>query len=100
MSAPQLKMTLMMAEPRVVEERTDTTPGMLFIASSMGRVMVAIISLAGMMPLFTRTTTRGKSVRGNTDDGVCRARKNSGQAQRHRDERDGHRVPRGEPAQA
>ena len=75
MSAPQLKITLMMAEPRVVEDRTDATPGMLFIASSMGRVTVAIISLAGMMPLFTMTTTRGKSVWGNTDDGVCRAQK-------------------------
>ncbi len=75
MSAPQLKITLMMAEPRVVEDRTDTTPGMLFIASSMGRVTVAIISFAGMMPLFTMTTTRGKSVLGNTEDGVFRAQK-------------------------
>src|SRR5579862_2282798 len=75
MSAPQLKSTLMMAEPRVVEERTDTTPGMLFMASSIGRVTVAIISFAGMMPLFTMTTTRGKSVRGKTDEGVCHAEK-------------------------
>src|ERR1700677_139421 len=65
----------MMAEPREVEERTETTPGMLFMASSMGRVMVAIISLAGMMPLFTITTMRGKSVRGKTDDGVFLAQK-------------------------
>ena len=35
--------------------------------------MVAIISSAGMIPLFTRTTTRGKSVRGKTDEGVCSA---------------------------
>ena len=41
----------------------------------MGRVMVATISFAGMMPLFTMTTTRGKSVLGNTDDGVFRAQK-------------------------
>src|SRR5580692_4588056 len=75
MSVPQLKSTLMMAEPREVEERTETTPGMLFMASSMGRVIVAIISLAGMMPLLTITTTRGKSVRGNTDEGVLRAQK-------------------------
>ena len=75
MSAPQLKITLMMAEPRVVEERTDTTPGMLFMDSSIGRVTVAIISLAGMMPLFTMTTMRGKSVCGKTDDGVRSAEK-------------------------
>src|SRR5665213_54474 len=75
MSAPQLKITLMTAEPRIVDDCTDITPGMLFMDSSMGRVMVAIISLAGMMPLFTMTTTRGKSVLGNTDDGVFRAQK-------------------------
>ena len=57
--------------------RTLTTPGMLFIASSMGRVMVAIISLAGMMPLLTRTTTRGKFVSGNTDDGSITRAQNS-----------------------
>ncbi len=50
-------------------ERTVVTPGTFFIASSIGRVMVAIISLAGMMPLFTRMTTRGKFVSGYTDDG-------------------------------
>jgi hypothetical protein len=46
---------------------------MLFMASSMGRVMVAIISFAGMMPLFTITTIRGKLVSGKTEDGVLRA---------------------------
>src|SRR5215469_2288237 len=76
MSVPQLKLTLMMAAPREVDERTVVTPGMLFMASSMGRVMVAIISLAGMMPLFTVTTMRGKFVSGKTDDGVVRAEKN------------------------
>ncbi len=75
MSTCQLKKTLIWAEPRLVAERTETAPGMSFIASSMGRVMVAIISSAGMMPLFTRMTTRGKSVCGNTDDGVCSAEK-------------------------
>ena len=34
---------------------------------------VAIISSAGMMPLSTMMTTRGKFVCGNTDDGVCSA---------------------------
>ena len=47
MSVPQLKTTLMIADPRVVEEMTVATPGMLFMDSSMGRVIVAIISLAG-----------------------------------------------------
>src|SRR5215469_14560269 len=75
MSVPQLKSTLIIAAPRLVEDLTFTTPGMLFMASSMGRVIVAIISLAGMMPLLTRTTTRGKFVSGKTDDGVLRAHK-------------------------
>ena len=75
------------------------TPGMPFMASSMGRVIVAIISLAGMMPLFTSTTTRGKSVRGKTDDGVCNAEKIPARHRISRDERDGNRVPRGELAQ-
>src|SRR5690242_8749970 len=62
-----LKKTLTWAEPRAVAERTVVTPGTFFIASSIGRVIVAIISLAGMMPLFTRMTTRGKFVSGYTD---------------------------------
>ena len=75
MSTCQLKKTLICAEPRLVAERTVTAPGMSFIASSIGRVTVAIISSAGMMPLFTRMTTRGKFVCGNTDDGICSAQK-------------------------
>src|ERR1039458_8875566 len=73
MSTRQLKKMLIWAEPRLVAERTDTAPGMSFIASSMGRVTVAIISSAGMMPLSTRMTTRGKLVCGNTDDGIRNA---------------------------
>ena len=75
MSTRQLKKTLICAEPRLVAERTVSAPGMSFIASSMGRVTVAIISSAGMMPLFTRMTTRGKFVCGNTDDGIRSAQK-------------------------
>src|ERR1039458_8847959 len=75
MSTCQLKKTLICAEPRLVAERTVIAPGMPFIASSIGRVIVAIISLAGLMPLLIRMTTRGKFVRGNTDDGVCSAQK-------------------------
>ncbi len=69
MSVPQVKKTFTSAEPRPVAERMFTTPGMSFIASSTGRVMVAIISSAGMTPLSIRITTRGKSVCGNTDAG-------------------------------
>ena len=60
---------------RLVAERTVIAPGMSFIASSIGRVTVAIISSAGMMPLFTMITTRGKFVCGNTEDGVRKAEK-------------------------
>jgi hypothetical protein len=41
----------------------------------MGRVTVAIISSAGMMPLSTMMTTRGKFVCGKTDDGIRSADK-------------------------
>ncbi len=75
MSTCQLKKTLICAEPRLVAERTVSAPGMSFIASSIGRVIVAIISSAGMMPLFTRMTTRGKFVCGKTDDGIRSAQK-------------------------
>jgi len=70
MSVRQVKNTLTSAEPRPVEERMFTAPGMSFMASSTGRVIVAIISSAGMTPLSIRMTTRGKSVWGNTDDGI------------------------------
>ncbi len=73
MSTFQLKKTLTSAEPRPVAERIVTTPGMSFMASSMGRVMVAIISSAGMTPLSTRMTTRGKFVCGKTEDGKVSA---------------------------
>src|SRR5277367_4169386 len=75
MSTFQLKKTLICAEPRLVDERTVSAPGMSFNASSMGRVTVAIISSAGMMPLFAMITTRGKFVCGKTDDGMRSAQK-------------------------
>ena len=99
MSTCQLKKTLICAEPRLVAERTVIAPGMSFIASSMGRVTVAIISSAGMMPLFTMMTTRGKIRLRKNRRRHAQRRQNTRQAQRHRDERDGQRVPRGEPAQ-
>ena len=73
MSTFQLKKTLTSAAPRPVAERMVTTPGMSFMPSSTGRVMVAIISSAGMTPLSMRMTTRGKFVWGKTDDGRVRA---------------------------
>src|SRR5437773_492750 len=73
MSTCQLKKTLISAEPRPVAERMVTTPGMSFMASSMGRVIVAIISSLGMTPLSTRMTTRGKLVCGKTEDGMVQA---------------------------
>src|SRR5271170_2728156 len=75
MSTFQLKKTLISAEPRLVAERTVTAPGMSFSASLIGRVTVAIISSAGVMPLFAMMTTRGKFVCGKTDDGIRSAQK-------------------------
>ena len=75
MSTDQLKNTFTSAEPRPVAERTLTTPGMSFIASSTGRVMVAIISSPGMTPLSIKMTTRGKSVCGKTEAGIDSADK-------------------------
>src|SRR6266576_3243036 len=73
MSTDQLKKTFTSADPRPVTERTFTTPGMSFIASSIGRVTVAIISSPGITPLSIKMTTRGKSVCGNTDEGIVSA---------------------------
>src|SRR5205085_9929672 len=71
----QSKKTLMSAEPRAVVERILVEPGISFIASSMGLVIVAIISSAGMTPLSMRMTTRGKFVCGKTDEGMVMAEK-------------------------
>src|SRR6266850_3104237 len=75
MSTFQSKKTLMSAEPRAVVERILVEPGISFIASSMGLVMVAIISSAGMTPLSMRMTTRGKLVCGKTEEGMVKAEK-------------------------
>src|SRR5438876_10487907 len=55
-------------------ERTDSSPGTLFTASSMGRDTVTIIWSMGMTPLSTAIRTRGKSVVGKTDTGMVKAR--------------------------
>src|SRR5437016_12103277 len=70
MSTDQLKNTFTSADPRLVAERTLVTPGMSFIASSMGRVIVAIIWSAGITPLSIVTATRGKFVCGKIDEGM------------------------------
>jgi hypothetical protein len=69
-SVDQSKKTSTAADPRPVVERMLAVPGMFFMASSTGRVIVAIISSAGMTPLSIRITTRGKSVRGKTEAGI------------------------------
>ena len=61
------------AEPRLVIERTETSPGTAFTASSMGLVMVTCICSTGITPLSTPTTTRGKSVGGKTEMGTWNA---------------------------
>ena len=43
MSTFQLKNRFTSAEPRLVVERTDSSPGTLFMASSMGRVTMTSI---------------------------------------------------------
>src|SRR4029077_18988775 len=55
-------------------ERTVSSPGTLLTASSMGRVTVTVIWSMGMTPLSTAISTRGKSVDGNTDTGMVKAR--------------------------
>src|SRR5207248_9203023 len=74
MSMTQLKNRLISADPRLVMERTDSSPGTLFKASSMGRVMVTCIWSIGATPLSTPTTMRGKSVDGKTATGMDVAR--------------------------
>ena len=69
-SVDQSKNTFTSAEPRPVDERMFVVPGIFFIASSTDRVMVAIISSAGIVPLSIRITTRGKSVWGKTEAGI------------------------------
>jgi hypothetical protein len=55
-------------------ERTDCSPGTLFTASSMGRVMVTIIWSMGITPLSTAWRMRGKLVSGKTETGMANAR--------------------------
>src|ERR1051326_8619465 len=73
-STSQWKYRSTSAEPRLVVERTVSRPGTLLTASSMGRVTVTIIWSMGITPLSTATSTRGKSVSGNTDIGIVNAR--------------------------
>ena len=61
------------AEPRLVIERTVSSPGTLFTACSMGRVMVTSICSIGMTPLSTPMITRGKFVVGKTATGSWNA---------------------------
>ena len=71
---------------------------MSFIASSMGRVIVAIISSAGITPLSTRITTRGKFVCGKTDDGTWNAAYDAGDTERPADKGNRQLVTNGKTA--
>src|ERR1700761_1563931 len=73
-STPQAKNRLTSADPRLVVERTVTSPGTMLIASSIGLVMVTCICSTGITPLSMLITTRGKFVVGNTEIGICVAR--------------------------
>ena len=52
------------ADPRLVVERTSSSPATLFTASSRGRVMVTSIWSIGITPLSTPMMIRGKFVEG------------------------------------
>src|SRR6202034_4611453 len=73
MLTDQLKKRLISAEPRLVLERTVTSPGTLLTAFSMGLVMVTSIWPTGITPLSTPITTRGKLVSGKTEMGTWKA---------------------------
>src|ERR1700733_13439008 len=66
----QSKNRLTSADPRLVVERTVTSPGTVFTASSIGLVIVTSICSTGITPLSTPITTRGKFVSGNTEIGT------------------------------
>ena len=74
MFAFQLKNKLISADPRLVVDRTCSSAGTLFIASSTGRVTATCIWLMGETPLSMPTTMRGKSVLGKTATGIFIAR--------------------------
>src|SRR5436190_3033728 len=74
MSTFQLKKRSISAEPRLVVDRTSSSPGTLLTASSTGRVMVTIIWSIGITPLSTARTRRGKFVVGKTATGILNAR--------------------------
>ena len=73
MSTFQLKKRLISAEPRLVIERTSSSPGTARTASSSGRVTATSICSIGMTPLSTPMMMRGKFVVGNTATGSVSA---------------------------
>ena len=74
MSTFQLKKRSISAEPRLVLDRTSSSPGTLLTASSSGRVIVTIIWSIGITPLSTARRIRGKFVVGKTATGILNAR--------------------------
>src|ERR1700730_6255731 len=73
MSRPQLKLIEMSAAPRLVVERTSTTPGTRRTAVSTGPVTCISICSAGRSPASSDTTTRGKSTVGKSETGRLKA---------------------------
>src|SRR6184192_2948925 len=60
MSSPQLKLTEISAEPRLVVDLTLRTPGIARSASSTGVVTSTVICSAGRSPASSVIRTRGK----------------------------------------
>ena len=87
----QLNDRVISAEPRLVMERTSSSPGTLLTACSIGRVMVTSICSIGITPLSTPTMMRGKFVVGKTATGSVSAcvHAHDGQKTNQEDDRGG-----------
>ncbi len=98
MSTFQVKKTLISAEPRPVIERIVETPRISFIASSIGRVMVAIISVGRHDAVVDEKDHPGKVRLREDGRREGQGRVDAGGAQGDADEDNGERVPGREPA--
>ncbi len=74
MSTFQEKNRSSSAEPRLVIDRTFSSPWTALSESSTGRVMVTSIWSIGITPLSIPMMMRGKSVEGKTEIGMVNAR--------------------------
>ncbi len=73
MSVPQEKSTEISTEPRLVVERTLSTPSTWRTARSRGTVTSSSVWSAGRVPALTITRTRGNCTTGNSPFGSCTA---------------------------